>query len=73
MKKDFLPLLAGAAIAVATLAVPTVAFGADPIKIGVIAEAQAVAGSSIGPAAQLAAEDQRQGRRQRPQDRDRGV
>jgi branched-chain amino acid transport system substrate-binding protein len=29
----------------------------DPIRIGVIAEAQAVAGSSIGPAAQLAAEE----------------
>jgi branched-chain amino acid transport system substrate-binding protein len=57
MKNHFLPLLAGAAIAASTLAVPTVAFGADPIKIGVIAEAQAVAGSSIGPAAQLAAEE----------------
>jgi branched-chain amino acid transport system substrate-binding protein len=30
---------------------------ADPIKIGVIAEAQAVAGSSLQPAAQLAAEE----------------
>ena len=30
---------------------------ADPIKIGVIAEAQAVAGSSIAPAAQLAADE----------------
>lgn len=35
----------------------TSAFAADPIKIGVIAEAQAVAGSSIAPAAQLAAEE----------------
>ena len=33
------------------------ALAADPIKIGVIAEAQAVAGSSIGPAAQLAADE----------------
>jgi branched-chain amino acid transport system substrate-binding protein len=33
------------------------ASAADPIKIGVIAEAQSVAGSSIGPAAQLAAEE----------------
>ncbi len=34
-----------------------VALAADPIKIGVISEAQAVAGSSIAPAAQLAAEE----------------
>jgi branched-chain amino acid transport system substrate-binding protein len=33
------------------------ALAADPIKIGVISEAQAVAGSSIGPAAQLAADE----------------
>ncbi|HEX4235202.1 MAG TPA: ABC transporter substrate-binding protein [Caldimonas sp.] len=33
------------------------ASAADPIKIGVIAEAQSVAGSSIGPAAQLAADE----------------
>ena len=33
------------------------ALAADPIKIGVISEAQSVAGSSIGPAAQLAAEE----------------
>jgi branched-chain amino acid transport system substrate-binding protein len=36
---------------------PTLALAADPIKIGVIAEAQAVAGSSIAPAAQLAADE----------------
>ncbi|HMN73650.1 MAG TPA: ABC transporter substrate-binding protein [Rhodoblastus sp.] len=35
----------------------TSAFAADPIKIGVISESQAVAGSSIAPAAQLAAEE----------------
>jgi branched-chain amino acid transport system substrate-binding protein len=33
------------------------AHAADPIKIAVISEAQAVAGSSIGPAAQLAADE----------------
>jgi branched-chain amino acid transport system substrate-binding protein len=33
------------------------AFAADPIKIGVIAEAQAIAGASIPQAAQLAAEE----------------
>src|SRR6516162_3916386 len=37
--------------------VPHAALAADPIKIGVIAEAQAVAGSSIAPAAQLAADE----------------
>ena len=46
-----------ASACLATLA-PTLALAADPpIKIGVISEAQAVAGSSIGPAAQLAAEE----------------
>src|SRR6201747_1540711 len=33
------------------------AFAADPIKLGVIAEAQAIAGASIPQAAQLAAEE----------------
>ena len=33
------------------------ALAADPIRIGVIAEAQAVVGSSLGPAAQLAADE----------------
>ena len=37
--------------------VPHAALAADPIRIGVIAEAQAVAGSSIAPAAQLAADE----------------
>ncbi|MGJ4996292.1 ABC transporter substrate-binding protein [Bradyrhizobium sp. HKCCYLS3077] len=41
----------------ATALVSSAALAADPIKIGVIAEAQAVAGSSIAPAAQLAAEE----------------
>jgi len=45
-----------AAIALA-LAAPAYAQSKDPIKIGVIAEAQAVAGSSIPQAAQLAADE----------------
>ncbi len=50
---------ATAAAWVALGAVATVgpARAADPIRIAVISEAQAVAGSSIGPAAQLAAEE----------------
>ena len=52
-------LVAAAAALVAcgvlTWAMPAAA--AEPIKIGVIAEAQSVAGSSIGPAAQLAADE----------------
>ena len=48
---------AAALLACGTLALACPAFAADPIKIGVISEAQAVAGSSIGPAAQLAAEE----------------
>jgi len=57
MRKDLLAFLSGAALACTALSLPTVAAAADPIRIGVIAEAQAVAGSSIGPAAQLAAEE----------------
>jgi branched-chain amino acid transport system substrate-binding protein len=57
MRRDFLgPLSATAAACLVALA-PAAAHAADPIRIGVIAEAQAVAGSSIGPAAQLAAEE----------------
>jgi branched-chain amino acid transport system substrate-binding protein len=37
--------------------VPGQAFAADPIKIGVIAEAQAIAGASIPQAAQMAADE----------------
>jgi len=40
-----------------TLATPASAQSTDPIKIGVIAEAQAVAGASIPQAAQLAADE----------------
>ena len=48
----------GAALAFGLLAAAISPVSAEePIKIGVIAEAQAVAGSSIGPAAQLAAEE----------------
>src|SRR6195952_377215 len=40
-----------------TLALALPALAADPIRIGVISEAQAVAGASIAPAAQLAADE----------------
>src|ERR1700733_3753684 len=53
------PILAAlaAGTAVLALATPSYAQSSDPIKIGVIAEAQAVAGSSIPQAAQLAADE----------------
>ncbi|MDE2365087.1 MAG: ABC transporter substrate-binding protein, partial [Hyphomicrobiales bacterium] len=54
MKARILALAATTALA-ALGAAPALA--ADPIKIGVIAEAQSVAGSSIAPAAQLAADE----------------
>ncbi|SFP56374.1 amino acid/amide ABC transporter substrate-binding protein, HAAT family [Bradyrhizobium sp. Ghvi] len=47
----------GAAAAAALLAASGPASAADPIKIGVIAEAQAIAGASIPQAAQLAADE----------------
>jgi len=50
-------LSAGAAIVALTLATPGHAQSSGPIKIGVIAEAQAVAGSSIPQAAQMAADE----------------
>jgi branched-chain amino acid transport system substrate-binding protein len=57
MQQEFKAFLTATAAASALLA-SSGAFAADPpIKIGVISEAQAVAGSSIGPAAQLAAEE----------------
>ena len=49
-------LLSGAA-ALASLFAVAQAEAADPIKIGVIAEAQAIAGASIPQAAQLAADE----------------
>jgi branched-chain amino acid transport system substrate-binding protein len=45
------------ATAIGLLAASSPAFAADPIKIGVIAEAQAIAGASIPQAAQLAADE----------------
>src|SRR5664280_3696969 len=48
---------AAALIACGAFALAIPALAAEPIKIGVISEAQAVAGSSIGPAAQLAADE----------------
>ena len=54
----FLSLLsASSALVALTLATPGYAQSSGPIKIGVIAEAQAVAGSSIPQAAQLAADE----------------
>jgi branched-chain amino acid transport system substrate-binding protein len=50
-------LTAGAALAALALATPAFAQANAPIKIGVIAEAQSVAGSSIPQAAQLAADE----------------
>ena len=49
-------LLGATALALVTMASPQ-ARAADPIKIGVIAEAQAIAGASIPQAAQLAADE----------------
>jgi len=45
------------AVACSTLVVTLSAWAADPIRIGVISEVQAVAGASIAPAAQLAADE----------------
>jgi branched-chain amino acid transport system substrate-binding protein len=50
-------LSAGTALLALTVASPSYAQSNEPIKIGVIAEAQAVAGSSIPQAAQLAADE----------------
>ncbi|MCP3387678.1 ABC transporter substrate-binding protein [Bradyrhizobium sp. CCGB12] len=47
----------GAAATGAVMAASGAALAADPIRIGVIAEAQAIAGASIPQAAQLAAEE----------------
>ncbi|MDN4999374.1 ABC transporter substrate-binding protein [Bradyrhizobium sp. GCM10027634] len=47
----------GAAAGAALLAASGTAFAADPLRIGVIAEAQAIAGASIPQAAQLAADE----------------
>jgi branched-chain amino acid transport system substrate-binding protein len=50
-------LMGGAAALAIALAIPAAAQTKPPIKIGVIAEAQAVAGSSIPQAAQVAADE----------------
>ena len=49
--------LAGAAVLGLLAASPSGALAADTLKIGVIAEAQAIAGASIPQAAQLAADE----------------
>jgi branched-chain amino acid transport system substrate-binding protein len=56
MKRSVSVKLAALAPLALAAAIPT-ARAADPIKIGVIAEAQSVAGSSLQPAAQLAADE----------------
>ena len=45
------------ATALTLIAASSPAYAADPIKIGVIAEAQAIAGASIPQAAQMAADE----------------
>jgi branched-chain amino acid transport system substrate-binding protein len=60
MKNGFsvaLRITLGAAAASALMMASGAAFAADPIRIGVIAEAQAIAGASIPQAAQLAADE----------------
>jgi branched-chain amino acid transport system substrate-binding protein len=57
MRKDLFGTLSATTAACLVALAPAAAHAADPIRIGVIAEAQAIAGSSIGPAAQLAAEE----------------
>jgi branched-chain amino acid transport system substrate-binding protein len=57
MRRSFLSVSVGVLAACGAMVSSGAALAADPIKIGVIAEAQAVAGSSIAPAAQLAAEE----------------
>ena len=54
--KSHLPHLVGAVLALSATSIST-AMAADPIKIGVIAEAQSIAGASIPQAAQLAADE----------------
>lgn len=57
MKRTFAIAMADAFVVACALGSVGPASAAAPIKIGVIAEAQAVAGSSIAPAAQLAADE----------------
>ena len=56
-RRAFAPLALAAGASLSALALATPGHAEDTIKIGVIAEAQAVAGSSIPQAAQLAADE----------------
>src|ERR1700678_2070787 len=58
-RATFAPIALAASVSFVALALATPGYAqsSDPIKIGVIAEAQAVAGSSIPQAAQLAADE----------------
>ncbi len=57
LKKRSVSVKLAALAPLALAASVTAAQAADPIKVGVIAEVQAVAGSSLSPAAQLAADE----------------
>jgi branched-chain amino acid transport system substrate-binding protein len=56
-RRIFAPIALAAGVSLSALALATPGHAEDTIKIGVIAEAQAVAGSSIPQAAQLAADE----------------
>src|ERR1700724_4026138 len=56
-RRVFAPIALAAGVSLSALALATPSHAKDPIKIGVIAEAQSVAGSSIPQAAQLAADE----------------
>jgi branched-chain amino acid transport system substrate-binding protein len=56
-RRVFAPIALAAGVSLSALALATPSHAEDTIKIGVIAEAQAVAGSSIPQAAQLAADE----------------
>ena len=56
-RSGLLRALLGATVLGFSMAAAGQALAADPIKIGVIAEAQAIAGASIPQAAQMAAEE----------------
>ncbi len=56
-RRVFAPIALAAGVSLTALALATPSHAEDTIKIGVIAEAQAVAGSSIPQAAQLAADE----------------
>jgi branched-chain amino acid transport system substrate-binding protein len=56
-RRVFAPIVLAAGVSLSALALTTPGHAEDTIKIGVIAEVQAVAGSSIPQAAQLAADE----------------